>query len=263
MIKPIVQREVLKGWGVDPDKYFGLYESNVGIQIDPISDPIWINDPSIFKVAVQAEPPSVNNYSVEKYLLNNGRKYNLILSYYESILTNLDNSVLNYFGGTWIKEIKTDFDKFKTVSFITSDKNFAVGHKVRMKIIELLKGKFDLYGRGFNEISNKMIGLENYMFSIVIENEFMKNWFTEKIVDCFMTKTVPIYKGCPNLGDFYEEKGIIKFETIEELDQILTSLNHDKYQSMLESIEKNYQSALIDQPFEKRVENTIKKYATK
>jgi hypothetical protein len=263
MIKPIVQKEVLKGWGVDPDTYFGFYESNVGILIDPITDPTWINNASIFKVAVQAEPPSVNNYSVEKYLLKNGIKYDLILTYYESILSQSNNSVLNHFGGTWIKEIRKDFEKNKNVSFITSDKNFAVGHKVRMKTIERLRGKFDLFGRGFNEIPNKMIGLENYKYSIVIENEFMKNWFTEKIIDCFMTKTIPIYKGCPNIGDFYEEKGIIKFETIDELEQILNSLDEDTYQNMIEYIEKNYETALKDLPFEKRVENTIKKYALK
>jgi AAA15 family ATPase/GTPase len=91
----------------------------------------------------------------------------------------------------------------------------------------------------------------------------MKNWFTEKIIDCFMTKTIPIYKGCPNIGDFYEEKGIIKFETIEELEQILNSLDGEIYQNMIEHIEKNYEKALSDIPFEKRVENTIKKYAIK
>ena len=78
-----------------------------------------------------------------------------------------------------------------------------------------------------------------------------------------MTKTIPIYKGCPNIGDFYEEKGIIKFETIDELEQILNSLDEDTYQNMIEYIEKNYETALKDPPFEKRVEKTIKKYAIK
>jgi len=263
MIKPIVQERLLRDWSVDPNTYFGSYTEKVAIEIDPFRDPHWIDDKSLFKVAIQVEPPSVKNYSVEGYLLKNGAKYDLILTYYESVLSQLNNSVLHYFGGTWIKEIKTDFDKNKTVSFITSDKNFATGHKLRIKTVETLRGRFDLFGRGFNEIPNKMIGLENYKYSIVIENEFMKNWFTEKIIDCFMTKTIPIYKGCPNIGDFYEEKGIIKFETIEELEQILNSLDGEIYQNMIEHIEKNYEKALSDIPFEKRVENTIKKYAIK
>jgi hypothetical protein len=258
MIKPIVQDLILKGWGVDPDTYFGEYPKRVAIEIDPFHDPHWLKDKSLFKVAVQVEPPSVNNQAVEEYLSMEGNKFDLILTYYDSILSNLPNAKLNYFAGTWITDIKENFDKNKLVSFITSNKNFATGHKVRMEVVETLRDKFDLYGRGFNEISNKIIGLENYRYSVVIENEFMENWFTEKIIDCFMTKTIPIYMGCPNIGDFYDDAGIIKFNTKDELSNILDSLDSIDYSSFAESVEKNYNKAIMDLPFNKRVEILIK-----
>jgi hypothetical protein len=258
MIKPIVQETLLKGWSVDPFTYFGSYHKKVAIEIDPVCDPYWISDNTIFRVAVQAEPPSVNNSGPENYLISNGHKYDLVLTYYESILSVLSNSSFNYFAGTWISDIKNDFNKNKLVSFITSNKNFATGHKVRIEVVNNLSHKFDLYGRGFNEISNKIIGLENYRYSVVIENEFMKNWFTEKIIDCFMTKTIPIYKGCPNIGDFYDTNGIIVFDNIEELSDILDSLDDEKYESMRHSIELNYNKAINDLPFNERIELLIK-----
>jgi hypothetical protein len=86
----------------------------------------------------------------------------------------------------------------------------------------------------------------------------MKNWFTEKIIDCFMTKTIPIYKGCPNIGDFYDTNGIIVFDNIEELSDILDSLDDEKYESMRHSIELNYNKAINDLPFNERIELLIK-----
>ena len=104
MIKPIVQDIILKGWGVDPDTYFGEYPIKVAIEIDPFESPSWINNNKLFKVALQVEPPSVNNESVEQYLEKEGDKFDLILTYYSSILKSKKNSKLFYFGDSWIKE---------------------------------------------------------------------------------------------------------------------------------------------------------------
>jgi len=266
MIKPIVQELFLKGWSVDPFTYFGSYHKRVAIEIDPSRDPHWINDESLFKVAVQVEPPSVTNKAVEQYLDVEGNKFDLILTYYSSILKSNNKAKLFYFGDSWIKEKSESIDKTRNVSFVTSNKNFTPGHAVRMKVVDSLHlglARFDLYGRGFNPIEKKEEGLNDYKFSIVIENEFMENWFTEKIVDCFRTKTIPIYKGCPNIKDFYNEKGIIKFDTTEELYSILNDVNFNStsiYDSMKESMDDNYNRSWADPAFNERVEIEIKKY---
>jgi hypothetical protein len=256
MIKPIVQTEILKGWGVNPEEYFGTYQIPVAIEIDPRKDPEWIDRDDIFKVVVQVEPPSVMDKSGE-YLLENWNKFDLILTYYEEILE-LPNSQLCFFGGTWIKEPKKTYAKSKKISFITSNKNFCPGHQTRMEIVNLLRDKFDLFGRGFNPIENKDEGLNDYMFSLAIENEIKKNWFTEKIVDCFTTKTIPIYNGCPNIDEFYDVRGIITFTTIDELIDILDTIDENKYVQLLEFAEINYKKSIETEPFNKRVETAIK-----
>jgi hypothetical protein len=266
MIKPIVQDLLLKGWGVDPDTYFGEYPIKVAIEIDPFRNPRWINDNTLFKVAVQVEPPSVNNKAVEQYLSEEGNKFDLILTYYPSVLRSKKKAKLFYFGDSWIKEKSESIVKSKMVSFVTSNKNFTPGHSIRMQVVESMHqgiNRFDLYGRGFNPIDKKEEGLNDYKFSIVIENEFMKNWFTEKLVDCFRTKTIPIYKGCPNIKDFYNKKGIITFDTMEELSTILNNINQNGdsiYDSMKKELEDNYTRSWGDPAFNKRVEIEIKKY---
>ena len=259
MIKPIVQTEILSGWrGVDPETYFGFYDTSVAIQIDPYKDPEWIDDKEIYKVAVQAEPPSVMDGSVERYLRSSGNKYDLILTYFPEILREFENSRFVYVGGTWICNQKSEFNKNRLLSFITSNKNFTSGHHLRMEVVDKLSGRFDLYGRGFNEIDNKDTGLDNYMFSIAIENISMKNYFTEKINDCFLTKTIPIYYGCTNISDFYDARGIIKISDLGDLERILDSLTIEHYSEMLPYVEANFTKALSEIPYNKRIEYIIK-----
>ena len=45
--------------------------------------------------------------------------------------------------------------------------------------------------------------LFNSQFSIATENAAVDNYFTEKLMDCFLTKTVPIYYGSSNIGEFF------------------------------------------------------------
>ena len=266
MIKPIVQDIILKGWGVDPDTYFGEYPIKVAIEIDPFESPSWINNNKLFKVALQVEPPSVNNESVEQYLEKEGDKFYIILTYYSYIIKSNKNSKIFYFGDYLIKEKSESIMKSKMVSFVTSNKNFTPGHAIRMQVVESMNkaiNRFDLYGRGFNPIDKKEEGLNDYKFSIVIENEFMENWFTEKLVDCFRTKTIPIYKGCPNIKDFYNEKGIIFFNSMEELSSILNDVNQNGdsiYDSMKKELDDNYDRSWADLEFNERVEIEINKH---
>jgi hypothetical protein len=61
--------------------------------------------------------------------------------------------------------------------------------------------------------SSKIEIFETYMFSIVIENSRQIHYFTEKIIDCLLTKTIPIYYGCPNISDYFDTSGWIILET--------------------------------------------------
>ncbi len=92
----------------------------------------------------------------------------------------------------------------------------------RHKLIQtLLKSDldFDFYGRGWSiddsrykgEIKNKHDILRKYEYSIAIENVCEKNYASEKIFDCFLNNTVPLYYGCPNISEIYDENS---FETI-------------------------------------------------
>ena len=81
------------------------------------------------------------------------------------------------------------------------------------------------------------------MFSIVIENCKEDYYFTEKLIDCFLTGTVPIYYGCPSIAKFFNEKGILSFSNPKECFDIITTLTKEKYDEMLPFIKENFEKA--------------------
>jgi hypothetical protein len=82
------------------------------------------------------------------------------------------------------------------------------------------------------------------MFHIAIENAHMDNFFTEKITDCFMTKTIPIYIGASNIGQFFNIDGIIRAKNVDEVIGICNTLTPEYYASKQVAIEDNYQRSL-------------------
>jgi hypothetical protein len=86
----------------------------------------------------------------------------------------------------------------------------------------------------------------DYQFSLVIENSRQANYFSEKLIDCLITKTLPIYWGCPNISNWFDTRGwiILESESIAELRMKTRVMpNYNDYQ---ESIEANYQRAKAD-----------------
>ena len=51
--------------------------------------------------------------------------------------------------------------------------------------------------------------------------------------------TIPIYWGAEDIGSYFDERGIIKFNSIEELVPIINNLSEQLYNSKLEYIHNN------------------------
>lgn len=181
----------------------------------------------------------------EKYL----KKFDIIFTHNQDLLKIDPKFKWVPAQGFWIKEPKV-YEKSKMISFITSNKNFTEGHRKRLEWVERIGDQVDLYGRGFNEIATKEEGLCDYMFSVVIENGVYESYFTEKIMDCFATGTIPVYLGTPDIGNFFNKEGIVdlteEFDVSEEIyyskiNAIKDNLERVKGMEVLEDfIYKNY-----------------------
>ena len=150
-----------------------------------------------------------------------------------------DNFIYTTSHGYWIKTPKI-YPKSKLVSMMSSAKRMCLGHDFRLAWVNKLRNKLDLYGKGFNEIAEKETALVDYMFSVTIENSQYATYWTEKILDCFTTGTIPVYHGAPDISDYFNMDGIITLTDSFDISQ----LSLDRYESMKKPMLDNFERAL-------------------
>jgi hypothetical protein len=184
------------------------------------------------------ESPFFNNNVfdfIKKNLSEVLETYEMIFTYDDSLLKLSDKFKWIPAMGSWIKTPKIH-KKTKKVSMILSNKTYTPQQKMRLEFAKNNSNNIDLFGRAFKELKEKDEGLRDYMFSVCIENAIFDTYFTEKVLDCFSTGTIPIYSGTNNLNKYFDEMGIIYLNKIE-----ISSLNYDYYISKLSSVEKNFE----------------------
>lgn len=203
-------------------------------------------DRSELKVAWLIESPEVHRQSYEQ--IKSPAFYNMfdLVLTFDKRLLNLDSRfILTPAGGCWIPESRRRlYGKTKQLSIIASSKTELRGQRLRGEIVERFKDSIEgIFGRGYLELEDKTDGLQNYRYSLVVENCRADFYFTEKLVDCFATGTVPIYWGCPDIGKFFNTDGVISFESIDDLDHIIRLLSEEDYESRQQAIKSNFEKS--------------------
>ena len=100
-----------------------------------------------------------------------------------------------------------------------------------------------MWGSAVKPFNSKTEPLKDYMFSITVMNATHDNYFTETLIDTFRCGTIPIFWGCENIGEYFNEKGILRFKTPPELYNILDNLSEKKYNNMLDYVQENFELA--------------------
>ena len=184
------------------------------------------------KILFLIEPEEIIK-PIYKNIFDKNPEY-MIITHHKKYVNNKNIFYINPPTDTWIDKNKLDiYTKTKLCSMISSTKNFAVGHKLRLDIIKTYFSKIDLYGREINPIENKIEGLKDYCFSFAIENSKEPGYYTEKVFDCFLTGTIPIYWGDPNISDIFDKNGIIVYDDNFVYENLSYSLYESKKQSVL------------------------------
>ncbi len=217
---------------------------------NPVSDTCFLTDMCLQdihkangvkrKVAWLLEPNAIHPHMYE-WIQTNNKLFDYVLTFDEDLISKGQNYLYYPHGRCWINNYE-DLKKENKVSIIASSKNFTEGHQLRHKVIDKFKD-IEVFGYGYNPVENKEDSLSKYMYSVTIENCRQPGYWTEKIVDCFATKTIPIFWGDDAVSDFFDPEGIIYFNSQEELGEILEDLkvNGDAiFESKKAAVEKNF-----------------------
>lgn len=208
------------------------------------------------KFGLLIEPENVVADDYRKVLTANDevRQLDALFTHSEKFLDKYDNACYIPASGVWYGtelhggEMKDNgYDlKTKILSMVCSTKTLSREQVFRKSLaLEILRqNKGEVMGRVVGKYVNNLGEIyQNYMYNVAIENTRGKFYFTEKILNCFASMTIPIYYGASDIGDFFNEDGIIviKQPSIEcAMETINKFCSREDYESRKEAVIDNY-----------------------
>ncbi|MEL1252661.1 glycosyltransferase family 10 [Flavobacterium sp. DGU38] len=189
------------------------------------------------------EPPN----EVSKYRQYANKNVKLIINQ----LDIKKNNILSHGALPWhinksfdfLKGLKAEnLTKEDNVVWITSNQRSSKGHTKRMDFLDNIKNLpfVNLYGRGINPIDDKWDVLSKAKYAIAYENFQSDYYWTEKIADCFLSYTMPLYFGCNKIETFFPKDSFIQIDPKDKhinlfLKEIVSS---NKWEENLDAIVK-------------------------
>lgn len=217
---------------------------NVCILLEPFTNPPWTD--------------------IYEYIRTDFEKFDLIITHNLELLGDLIHERPDKFyystkciTTSWLKLNQIGLhNKSRMISMPFSNKNFSEGHRLRHLIFEKYKdsGIIDFYGDGVPNFNGDFREcFIDYKYSICCENTLQYGFNSEKLNDCFLTGTIPLYWGSDIHDENYHKNSIFKFspnvskvefkfdKTFKLLDKIIQEIiKDDPYQSLIEHIIHNF-----------------------
>ena len=204
-----------------------------------------------------AEPDENNFLSV------NGRK------------TNTYNNAFWELGLKLPQLIDFKYEKINKISSICSNKYFDPGHILRIDLLKYIESKNDLevdiynkdnslgwknYKHSVSLYTDKYLGIVNYKYYFMMENNFEENFITEKMWEPILCECLVFYYGCPNVSTYinplaYVELDITDFEKSYQI--MKKAVEEDWWSQRIDIIRQEKQKILNEMAFFPRIQKII------
>lgn len=192
------------------------------------------------RMLITSEPPGIKPYR-EDYLAQFGTVYGPVGGGANWIRT---QAALPWFYGVGFEPdglvANETFDSLRSleppakkaaISVVLSRKSQLPKHRSRLAFVEAAKkrlgDRFHVFGRGFQDIRDKSEAIGPFAYHLVLENNDIEHFWTEKTADAYLGWSLPIFSGCPNLGDYFPPNSFIPLDisradiAIDALERIL------------------------------------------
>lgn len=240
-------KTISNSFSPDVDLHF---EKQVNLYVDYLAHP----NKNEINILWLCEPDAISR--IKKNLDSVAKEFDYILTFDVDVLSKYSNAVLHLQASNWVSLNKKYEPKHFAISTVVGNKFQTKGHILRQELwakqnnIKNREFYIGFYGGPDDSYNNPILenGIKDPMFysqfHICIENCSIPNYFSEKIIDCFVTKTIPIYWGCTNIDSYFNSKGILKFDKINDCIDMCNNLNENSYKELLQYAEENYQIAM-------------------
>lgn len=207
-----------------------------------------------FGMFIESEAIVPEDYCIFEKHKGLEKDFDAILTYSDKLLNSLSNARFvpfcaqpwygNQLGGGQITN-KAYENKTKNISIVSSDKTYCELHKKRIMIANQLKSNnlADTFGTFDGGVPVKVCDmLTDYRYSIGIENYVSDYFFTERLTNCFVAMTVPIYFGARKIPELFNPDGIIflKETDLDCIVPVLAQCSENDYEQRLPAIIDNF-----------------------
>lgn len=179
------------------------------------------------------------------------KDFDKIFTYSDRILDKYENACFVPFAaGLWNKEVKEDLyqNKTKNISMLSSRKIACDLHKFRYDLAFLCKNNHlaDTFGTfdGGKRLDNVDETLNDYRYTICIENDIKPYYFSERFTSALAAQTIPIYLGATEIDKFFNPDGIIKITTKDDIEKVLKQCTKEEYERRLPAVLDNYKRVM-------------------
>ncbi len=190
-------------------------------------------------------------------------RYHRVLTHSTTLLAKLSNARFAVHGGSFLLSPteENNHPKQQRISLIASSKNSTVGHRLRHRIAGWSKQTspdLKLFGTGYHRVEDKREAHDDYYFSVCIENSRTPGYFTEKLIDSFLCRSLPIYWGAPDIAHFFDPRGMICCSSEAELQHVTQNVTEADYHTRLPYLEDNIRRAIKFSDFYTNAVNVLK-----
>lgn len=225
---------------------------------------------------------SVENLSVGRNHYRHFNKYNkynndkIDLYYYNDVTQVNHNTIpiplcfikqFKYIENVYESILQNKFDD--KLFCLAISKNILNHNKNKIMLEMSRLGRVDHISAYNSILSNKscyntpeLLGIFNkYKFIICVENSKTPGYITEKIFNIFLSKSIPIYDGAPDICDYINEEAFIKYDEKFIQKIIYLSSSRDLYNNMINQSKIKNNPSITE--FEKNLENIFDSHLAK
>ena len=203
------------------------------------------------------------------------RKRFLHSGYHDVACNNLEWHLSKSYNQLMTEEIIKDTRVAGILSSVISAKYYDIGHIKRVDFIKFLETKgfiVDVYGTGGDRFMwknnkgplpqlSKDDGMIPYKYTFNVENNSIRNYVTEKLVDGILAECLTFYHGCVNVKEIIDERAYVWLELIDfekDFNIIKTAISENWWEQRIDIIRKEKKRILTELQFFPRIESIIK-----
>jgi len=161
--------------------------------------------------------------------------------------------------------IKFDLPKEKFLSIVTSDKTDTPMQKRRLDFIRFINSRkmipIEIYGRGFNTLSDKFEVLRRSSHHLALENSAHDGYWTEKLADPILSLNRTYYSGASDVHEYFPREAVLPLD-LSDFDAAASIIEKDFIDSQYNkiSLEKARLILINENSFESIVLKIIQTY---